>query len=75
MSNLLDIALISLKLAQGSPRTYIGLVGPPYRHRHAHKHLCTVLPLYSKIQVIPGITSCRLMKDNNQDLIVLLKKT
>ena len=24
---------------------------------------------YSKIQVLPGITSCRLMKDNNQQLI------
>ena len=33
-----------------------------------------VLPLYSKIQVLPGITSCRLMKDNKQqvELIDLL---
>ena len=46
-----------------------------YRHRYAHKHLCMVLPLYSKIQVLPGITSCRLMKDNKQqvDLTCLLK--
>ena len=26
----------------------------------------TVLPKYSKIQVLPGITSCRLMKYNKQ---------
>ena len=39
-----------------------------YRHRQAHKCLCTVLPLYSKIQVHPGITSCRLMKDNKQQV-------
>ena len=25
-----------------------------------------VLPKYSKIQVLPGITSCRLVKDNKQ---------
>ena len=45
-----------------------------YRHRHTHKRLCTVLPLYRKIQFPPGITSCRLMKDNKQqvDLIDLL---
>ena len=29
-----------------------------YKARHAHKCLRTVLPLYSKIQVLPGITSC-----------------
>ena len=40
-----------------------------YKVRHAHKRLCTVLPKYNKIQVLPGITSCRLMKDNNQQLI------
>ena len=34
--------------------------------RHAHKRLYTVLPKYSKIQVLPGITSCRLMKYNKQ---------
>ena len=34
--------------------------------RHAHKRLYTVLPKYSKIQVLPGITSCRLVKDNKQ---------
>ena len=27
-----------------------------------------VLPLYSNIQVPPGITSCRLMKDNKQQV-------
>ena len=42
---------------------------PMYKARHAHKCLCTVLPKYSEIQVLPGITSCRLMKDNNQQLI------
>ena len=37
--------------------------------------LCTVLPIYSKIQVLPGITSCRLMKYNKPavDLNDLLK--
>ena len=48
-------------------------VPPPhhchYKARHAHKCLCMVLPIYSKIQVLPGITSCRLMKYNNQQLI------
>ena len=34
--------------------------------RHAHKCLYTVLPKYSKIKVLPGITSCRLMKYNKQ---------
>ena len=37
-----------------------------YKARHAHKRLYTVLPKYSKIQVFPGITSCRLVKDNKQ---------
>ena len=37
-----------------------------YKARHAHKRLYTVLPKYSKIQVLPGITSCRLMKYNKQ---------
>ena len=47
-----------------------------YKARHAHKRLYTVLPKYSKIQVLPGITSCRLMKDNKQaiELNDLLKK-
>ena len=47
-----------------------------YKARHAHKRLYTVLPKYSKIQVLPGITSCRLMKDNKLavDLNDLLKK-
>ena len=40
-----------------------------YKARHAHKRLCTVLLPYSKIQVLPDVTSCRLMKDNNQQLI------
>ena len=56
---MLAIASTSLKLAQGSP-------GPPYKARHAHKRLYTVLPKYNKIQVLPGITSCRLVKDNKQ---------
>ena len=43
-----------------------------YKARHAHKRLCTVLPLYSKIQALPGITSCRLMKYNNSRLIWLV---
>ena len=48
-----------------------------YKARHAHKHLCMVLPVYSKIQVLPGITSCRLMKDNKPavDLNDFLKNT
>ena len=37
-----------------------------YKARHAHKRLYTVLPKYSKIQVLPGITSCRWMKYNKQ---------
>ena len=37
-----------------------------YKARHAHKCLYMVLPKYSKIQVLPGITSCRLMKCNKQ---------
>ena len=37
-----------------------------YKARHAHKRLYTVPPKYSKIQVLPGITSCRLVKDNKQ---------
>ena len=37
-----------------------------YKARHAHKRLYTVLPKYSKIQVLPGITSCRLVKYNKQ---------
>ena len=46
-----------------------------YKARQAHKRLCTVLPIYSKIQVLPGITSCRLMKYNKPavDLNDLLK--
>ena len=39
---------------------------PTYKARYAHKRLYTVLPKYSKIQVLPGITSCRLVKDNKQ---------
>ena len=40
-----------------------------YRHRTAYNRLDTFLPLYSLIQVPPGITSCRLMKYNNSKLI------
>ena len=45
-----------------------------YKARHAHKRLYTVLPKYSKIQVLPGITSCRLMKCKKQaiELNILL---
>ena len=39
-----------------------------YKARHAHKRLYTVLPKYSKIQVLPGITSCRLVKTINKQL-------
>ena len=55
----------------------IGWVVDKYRHWHAHKCLCMVMPLYSKIQVPPGITSCRLMKDNKQqvELTCLLRIT
>ena len=42
------------------------ITGCVYKARHAHKRLYTVLPKYSKIQVLPGITSCRLMKYNKQ---------
>ena len=47
-----------------------------YKARYAHKRLYTVLPKYSKIQVLPGITSCRLMKYNKQaiELNSLLNK-
>ena len=37
-----------------------------YKARNAHKRLYTVLTKYSKIQVLPGITSCRLMKYNKK---------
>ena len=49
----------------------------PYKARHAHKCLCTVLPIYSKIQALPGITSCRLMKNNKPaiELNDLLRNT
>ena len=42
------------------------IILPQYKARHTHKRLYTVLPKYSKIQVLPGITSCRLVKDNKQ---------
>ena len=51
-------AATSNDCASPQPRTY--------KARHAHKRLYTVLPKYSKIQVLPGITSCRLVKDNKQ---------
>ena len=44
----------------------VGFTELIYKARHAHKRLYTVLPKYSKIQVLPGITSCRLVKDNKQ---------
>ena len=37
-----------------------------YKARHAHQRLYMVLSKYSKIQVLPGIPSCRLMKYNKQ---------
>ena len=60
-----------------TPYTEYYEVGPSYKARHTHKHLYTVLPKYSKIQVLPGITSCRLMKYNKQaiELNSLLMKT
>ena len=33
------------------------ITGCNYKARHTHKRLYTVLPKYSKIQVLPGITS------------------
>ena len=39
-----------------------------YKARHTHKCLYMVLPKYSKIQVLPGITSYRLMKYNKQGI-------
>ena len=47
-----------------------------YKARHAHQRLYMVLPKYSKIQVLPSITSCRLMKYNKQaiELNDLLEK-
>ena len=42
------------------------IMATKYKARHAHKRLYMVLPKYSKIQVLPGITSCRLVKDNKQ---------
>ena len=49
-----------------NPSFYFGEQPYTYKARHAHKRLYTVLPKYSKIQVLPGITSCRLVKDNKQ---------
>ena len=46
--------------------THVTVNHSKYKARHAHKRLYTVLPKYSKIQVLPGITSCRLVKDNKQ---------
>ena len=43
-----------------------------YRHRTTHKRLYMFLSLYSQIQVLPDITSCRLMKNNNSKLIWLV---
>ena len=51
-------------LGQGNIFTDVCL--STYKARHAHKRLYTVLPKYSKIQVLPGITSCRLVKNNKQ---------
>ena len=40
--------------------------GHNYKARHAHNVYTRFWPKYSKIQVLPGITSCRLVKDNKQ---------
>ena len=61
----------------GCPGCYLGNIrvfptievmqfAPFYKARHAHKHLYTVLAQYSKIQVLPSITSYRLMKYSKQ---------
>ena len=54
--------LYKLELGYGLEITLVFI----YKARHAHKRLYTVLPKYSKIQVLPGITSCRLVKDSKQ---------
>ena len=46
-------------------RTWILL----YLGRTVYKRLWACLALYSKIQVLPGITSCRLVKDNKQAIV------
>ena len=56
-----DAALQELKL-----KVVTNFIFTNYKARHAHKCLYTVLPKYGKIQVLPGITSCRLVKDNKQ---------
>ena len=71
--NLSDIAV---KLKDGKmilPKPKV----PLYKAKHTHKRLYMVLPKYSKIQVLPGITSCRLMKYNKQaiELNSLLMKS
>ena len=55
---------------------FLDLLLHQYKARHVHKRLYTVLPKYSKIQVLPGIISCRLMKYNKQaiELNSLLNK-
>ena len=67
---------INLKVE--NKNTLINIIWSDYnKARHAHKRLCMVLSIYSKIQVLPGITSCRLMKYNKPavDLNGLLKNT
>ena len=54
------------RLSHTGGNYYLFLEKALERARHAHKRLYTVLPKYSKIQVLPGIYSCRLVKDNKQ---------
>ena len=65
---LLECILVAKSFSKWSisPLNVSLLVRFSYKARHAHKRLYTVLPEYSKIQVLPGITSCRLVKDNKQ---------
>ena len=70
LSNLQELSLDNNQLTELQPGLFDGLESLTriwlYKARHAHKRLYTVLPKYSKIQVLPGITSCRLVKDNKQ---------
>ena len=58
--------LSTTRVIAGKTHSQSPILKTKYKARHAHKLLYTVLPKYSKIQVLPGITSCRLVKDNKQ---------
>ena len=45
---------------------YASHISGIYKATHTHKRLYMVLPKYAQIQALPGMTSCRLMKYNNQ---------